>query len=147
MNDFSKFPNPCNLLSNFLHPRPPYWIRHFEFMNFVLGFVISDPKNLPVPNFKPIQSEEKCAFQRFKFTPIFDILISMPVLHTQITARNLPFWGVSIIQLFEAAANATICSQKPIKLASKSTKIFFISFISCRVMHFSRSSYFTRIFR
>ena len=30
--------------SDFLIFRPLYWIRHFEFRNFELGFVISDPK-------------------------------------------------------------------------------------------------------
>ena len=39
-------------ISNF---DPPYCIRNFEFLNVELGLVISDAKNLRVPNIFPIK--------------------------------------------------------------------------------------------
>ena len=46
-----------------LHFRPPYWIRHFEFLNVELGFVTSNPKNPWVPTFESIKPEELCILQ------------------------------------------------------------------------------------
>ena len=47
-----------------MHFSASYWIPNFEFLNFELGFVDSNPKNLRVPNFKSIEPEEKCVLQR-----------------------------------------------------------------------------------
>ena len=41
--------------NNFWKKSPPYWIRHFEFGNSDLGFVLSDPKNPQIPNLVKIR--------------------------------------------------------------------------------------------
>ena len=44
--------------SKFLHFSQPYWIRHFEFQNFKLGFGIGDHKNPRNPAFTIIKKSD-----------------------------------------------------------------------------------------